>query len=777
MEQTIVKQILDKWATIVVPKEAIFLREGEPQVNQKKCDYYDQIGYNKDLVLWIPPPNCIRIEFEDTPEHNKRYMSELESAAKAKEIDYCITGHKGKSDYFNMFNIKDIPLTDDNRAAKLLLIDSIVSKRAKDFLDRTNLGWTLSPIIDHPHWKPKYNGEIHKILRGKNPIEHENKYPKELLKQLKKTKEWHSKYNTETKVTAGWVEDFLINFCCNNELPKGSRHFVIEKNLAAMIIFRKDKDEIKNRYLKAQGRKIDTLRSWELSILKGDYTKISSNELKKYIVDYDLDFNVPIEKPKTESIDGKPDFLKVDNYLDNAQIFYSKQPYFFDKSKLWWMWNDNRWCVVDDVDMTSLLDDKLGFMGQTINATIRNNHIAAMQWVGRRNKPKDAPIKWIQFKDKAFSLTSKKIYDVTPDYFFCNPIPWEIGDNDKTPVMDRLFKEWVGKKYIQTLYEIIAYCCYNSYPIHLIFCLIGSGRNGKSSFLSLLSNFLGRQNICSTELDTLLNSRFESFKLFKKSACTMGETNFGVLEKTSLLKKLCGQDLIGYEYKNKLPFDDYNYAKIIVSSNSLPSSLDTSEGFYRRWYILDFPNTFPEGKEILKEIPEQEYNNLCKKVCNILPGLIEKGEFTHQGSIDWRKEKYILASNPLSLFIKESCNREENSFMRYSELYTKYTTYLVKHKKRKISRKEFSGVLEEEGLEVVRTSKKIGDEWVNGSFIDGLEMKTSDDLIIITKTGRFIRIDKYFGACKKCGETNSNGWTLENQEDKSIWCDVCAEVL
>ena len=188
MEQKIVKQILDKWATIVVPKEAIFLRDGEPQVNQKKCDYYDQIGYNKDLVLWIPPPNCIRIEFEDTPEHNKRYMSELESAAKAKEIDYCITGHKGKSDYFNMFNIKDIPLTDDNRAAKLLLIDSIVSKRAKDFLDRTNLGWTLSPIIYHPHWKPKYNGEIHKILRGKNPIEHENKYPKELLKQLKKSK-------------------------------------------------------------------------------------------------------------------------------------------------------------------------------------------------------------------------------------------------------------------------------------------------------------------------------------------------------------------------------------------------------------------------------------------------------------------------------------------------------------------------------------------------------------------------------------------------------------
>ena len=115
--------------------------------------------------------------------------------------------------------------------------------------------------------------------------------------------------------------------------------------------------------------------------------------------------------------------------------------------------------------------------------------------------------------------------------------------------------------------------------------------------------------------------------------------------------------------------------------------------------------------------------------------------------------------------------------MRYSELYTKYTTYLIKNKKRKISRKEFSGVLEEEGLEVVKTSKKVGDEFINGSFIEGLEMKTSDELLINTKAGKFVRIEATFMVCKSCGETNSAGWTLENQRDRSIWCDICAEVL
>ncbi len=469
--------------------------------------------------------------------------------------------------------------------------------------------------------------------------------------------------------------------------------------------------------------------------------------------------------------------IKVDHYLENAERFYENQPYFFDKTKIWWIWRDNRWEITDETDMSRLLDDSLGFMGQTVSSTIRSNTLESMRWIGRQNKPEDAPIKWIQFKDKAFSIESKNIYDVTPKYFFCNPIPWDIGESSDTPTMDKLFTEWVGEKYVKTLYEIIAYCCYNDYPIHLIFCLIGCGRNGKSRFLALLSKFLGIENICSTELDSLLDSRFESFKLYKKLACTMGETNFGVMAKTSLLKKLSGQDIIGFEYKNKTPFDDYNYAKIIISSNSLPTSSDTSEGFYRRWLIIDFPNTFPEGKDILKIVPDIEYNNLCKKVVEILPKLLDKGSFTNQGDIKRRKEKYILASNPLSLFIKENCNREENIFMRYSELYTNYVKYLIKNKRRKISRKEFSGVLEEEGLEVIKTSKKIGDDFVNGNFIEGIELKIGEDLIIKTTKGRFIRGDKNFMPCKECGETNSNGWDLQDNDSGEIWCDLCANVL
>jgi len=273
--------------------------------------------------------------------------------------------------------------------------------------------------------------------------------------------------------------------------------------------------------------------------------------------------------------------IKLDNYIDNVELFWKRKPFFYDDANMFWVWNimDKRYEMADDITMMLLIDSSLGLDGQTVNTRIKSNYMESFKRVGRIHKPKPAPKKWIQFKDQAFSLESSEIYYILPNYFFTNPIPWELGKSEDTPMMDKLITEWVGEDYKETAYEIIAYCCINDYPIHLIFCLVGCGRNGKSKFLGLISKFIGKENICSTELDILLDSRFESFKLYKKLACIMGETNFGVLNKTSLLKKLTGQDLIGFEFKNKKPFDDYNYAKIMISSNSLPTSEDTSEGF------------------------------------------------------------------------------------------------------------------------------------------------------------------------------------------------------
>ena len=455
-----------------------------------------------------------------------------------------------------------------------------------------------------------------------------------------------------------------------------------------------------------------------------DYKKFRQKELKKM-------FLKAIETTKKQEKKVSCTGLKIDNYLDNARAFYAEQPFFYDDSGIWWIWKENRWKITDEVELERQLDNRLGFMGQTVTAGIRSNHLHAMMWVGREQRPKEAKKKWIQFNDKAFSIFSKKVHSVTKDYFFTNPIPWELGNSEDTPIIDKLFEEWVGKDYVKSLYQIIAYCCYADYPIQTLICLFGAGRNGKTCFLRLLSKFLGKDNVCSTELDSLLDSRFESFKLFRKLCCLMGETNFGVLDKSSMLKKLTGSDMIGFEKKGKDPFNDYSYAKLIIASNSLPSSNDTSDGFYRRWFIIDFPNEFKEGKDVIATVPEVEYSNLALKCMNLLPDLLDKGEFDKQGTIPERRTKYILSSNPLPLFIEQYCIRDGTLFVSFNELYTNYVTYLSKFKKRIVKNKEFREALTHEGFFVERTSKLIGTEYKNGYYVFGIKVK--DDFMQIMK--------------------------------------------
>lgn len=423
----------------------------------------------------------------------------------------------------------------------------------------------------------------------------------------------------------------------------------------------------------------------------------------------------------------------ITNYLQNVERYWDINPFFYDKAKIFWLWNKQKYCweMVDETDILVSIDKELRFMGQLVTNGMRMNYLEAFKQYGRTKIPLSGLKDIVQFKNMLFHIPSKKIISATPKLFCCNPIPYEIGKSTETPVMDKLFVEWVGEKYKDTLYEIIAYCCLSDYPIHSLFCLVGSGRNGKSQYQKVIQKFFGMGNICSTELDLLIDNRFESAKLYKKLVCTLGETNFGVMAKTSLLKKLTGGDLIGYEFKNKLPFDDLNYAKIIINSNALPSSLDTSDGFYRRWLIINFPNEFSEGKEIVETIPEDEYNNLVTKVLLILPELLTRGTFTNQGTIEERRKAYIMASNPLPFFIDQFCCKESDRWVKHTDLYNAYTHFLLTNKKRKVSRKEFNEILNEEGLFSTRSTKtvetmkngKFGDnEYLSGYFIDGIDL-------------------------------------------------------
>jgi len=493
---------------------------------------------------------------------------------------------------------------------------------------------------------------------------------------------------------------------------------VISANISA-----KNYKELKEKY---PGANIDGIiekkvKYYRIKPFKKRFYAWWCDKIKEFIEfvneDYKEEEEEKKEEKKIKSIPITSDLQKIVNQYygkeDLSQQLLKIQPMYYDENRIWWIWNKKKlkWEISDETNVLNFVRE-LSF-ANTIKSNEKQEILEALKQESRLNKPKPIKKTWIQFKSMIYDINDGSKIEATPEYFVTNPIPWDVSGDPRTPVIDKIFNEWVGEKYIKTLYEIIAYCLISDYPIHRLFCLIGAGLNGKGCFLRLLSKFIGEDNITSTELDVLLSSRFEVTRLHKKLVCMMGETNFNEMNQTSILKKLTGQDVIGFEYKNKTPFTDNNYAKILIATNNLPTTTDKTIGFYRRWLIIDFPNHFSEKKDILADIPEEEYNNLATNCICVLTDLLKNREFTNEGAIEDRMKRYEDRSDPLEKFIKEFTEEDANGYIFKFDFEKQFSQWCKENKFRSISEVGIGKKMKEKGI----SQQHIQSSWL----IDGVK--------------------------------------------------------
>ena len=410
---------------------------------------------------------------------------------------------------------------------------------------------------------------------------------------------------------------------------------------------------------------------------------------------------------------------EIYNPKKQTKFYIKEQPIYYDENGIWWIWDKEeiKWKITDDINILNKIEEITG--KDIITPRNRTLILNSLKQECRKSKPKKIKPTWIQFKNKIFDIETEESFDVNPNYFISNPINWELGNSEETPALDILFKQWVGEEHYKELYEILAFCLVPNYFIHRMFCLIGSGANGKSTFLQVLCKFLGEENLTSSSLYLLMTQRFEGSKLLKKLACLMGETNFTQISNTDYLKKLTGEDLVRAEFKGKNCFDFRNYAKLIIATNSLPPTADKTDGFYRRWKIIDFPNKFSKERDVLFNVSDEEYKNLCLKCLNIVKRLYKERTFTNDGDFEKRKKRYEGKSNPLISFIKENYKKDINSEVLFSNFFEELKEFLESRGFRILNSKTVGMQLRNEGYELKSLTRK----GINGRFILGIKRR------------------------------------------------------
>lgn len=399
-----------------------------------------------------------------------------------------------------------------------------------------------------------------------------------------------------------------------------------------------------------------------------------------------------------------------------AEQLFKKENFIYDKFKRFWRYDKIQGIWIEDAEQYIRNILRLEIMGDTeqkkyyIDEII--SYIKDVSWDNQKTIKQ--PTNIIAFKDCLFNLDTEEIEDLNPDHFITNKIDSTIDVYHKEcHNIDKFFDDILGEQK-EILYELVAYSLFRDYPYQKLFILYGSGSNGKTVFLNLLRKFLGNDNVSCETPQELVENRFSKGYLWNKLANISSDIPYISIENTNTIKELTGGDYTNCERKFKEPFPFKNYAKLIFSSNELPSVNDKSYAFYRRVYIIKFNKIFKDKEQdpflLKKLITYEELSGLAWKSVNKLKELKNRNfVFNYNPSTEEMEKEYEDLSNPFNRFLREECIEEPDAYITKFELTNRFMLWLRENGFRVWNEKEINGKIRERYVEIRR-------EYVIGEF-------------------------------------------------------------
>lgn len=336
-----------------------------------------------------------------------------------------------------------------------------------------------------------------------------------------------------------------------------------------------------------------------------------------------------------------------------TNIFIFKNGY---KQEIGEIWNEARRLIERQAGI-KLDEKKIAEVEREIKMRIRGD-----TYIRENPFNKLPPSKFIPVRNGILlNLNGKRILlPSSPAFGFTYSLNVDYDPTKDCPKI-RQFIESLTPHY-KILYEAIASALLPVYQYQGNYMFVGSGSNGKSTFLALLRDFLGEQNIASISLQELIMHRFKTAELFGKLANIYADLPSDALKTTGIFKMLTGGDSITAERKFQHPFTFVNSARMYFSANILPEVNDETYAFWRRWIVVEFPNHFQENPNLLKEITaEDEKSGLLNLILDVLEEIVKNG-LTQTGIVAEMREKWKERSSPVYAFVKNCVEQDPNSY-------------------------------------------------------------------------------------------------------------------
>jgi len=416
-------------------------------------------------------------------------------------------------------------------------------------------------------------------------------------------------------------------------------------------------------------------------------------------------------QPKYEIFIGKPAQIKKHYGMDDTGNAERFRDYLSDSvrycytNKSWMYYNGQKWIEDAKGQIKTLADEviekmKLEF-AMCEDADVEKEFMKHLKSTrsskGKSNMIKelehlvpilvddmDKHLEHINVKNGILNLKTGYLKSHDKSKYFSKISPIEFSENVDYPYWERFLSDIFERDFelIRYVQKAIGYSLTGLTTEQCVFFCLGNGRNGKSTFLDVISDIFGDYAL-NIQPETIMvkhgvsnGANSDIARLKGARFVTTVEPNDGVRLNEGLIKQLSGGDkvtarrLYGNEFEFKPEF------KLWMSSNHKPIIRGTDLGIWRRIHLIPFNVKISE---------EEVDKNLKLKLTHEYMGILK---WAVDGCLMWQREglklpqsikqattDYQHEMDIISAWIDECCELDASAFEKAGDLYNSYSRW------------------------------------------------------------------------------------------------------
>lgn len=236
---------------------------------------------------------------------------------------------------------------------------------------------------------------------------------------------------------------------------------------------------------------------------------------------------------------------------------------------------------------------------------------------------------------------------------------------------------------IRHFWEFVGYTMQPYKNIPMIMFWVGEGQNGKSRIAKLISKLFDASALLSTNLAVRLHpsNRHGPASLEGKLLALDEEAQDNAEISDNVFKSICESKIYDIDPKNKNSRQIMLQLIVLIIANNPLKIVDTSHGFSRRTYVMDFSNDISHlDTSELPDIAERdEIPGMLNRAAAGLARLRKRGKFDVPKCCRDAKAKFLVESNSVLSFwesVSDGKQKGEGLSTDVHALYNSYTAYM-----------------------------------------------------------------------------------------------------